>query len=108
MARSVYLETSIISYLAAWPSRDLVTAARQELTRQWWARRRGAFDVYVSEAVVAEARAGDPEVAARSGRFGLTTMAERARAVGGALDVRSALGEGTTVALSVPVHTVEA
>jgi len=50
----------------------------------------------------------DPEVAARSGRFGLTTMAERARAVGGALDVRSALGEGTTVALSVPVRTVEA
>jgi predicted nucleic acid-binding protein len=65
MARSVYLETSIISYLAARPSRDLVTAARQELTREWWARRRSAFEVYVSEAVVAEARAGDPEAAAR-------------------------------------------
>jgi signal transduction histidine kinase len=49
----------------------------------------------------------EPEVAARSGRFGLTTMAERARAVGGTLDVRSALGEGTTVALSVPAHPVE-
>ncbi|MGZ5212454.1 MAG: sensor histidine kinase [Actinomycetota bacterium] len=44
----------------------------------------------------------DPVAAARSGRFGLTTMAERARAVSGTLDVRSALGEGTTVALSVP------
>ncbi|MCK6557346.1 type II toxin-antitoxin system VapC family toxin [Candidatus Binatia bacterium] len=65
MARSVYLETSIISYLVARPSRDLVTAARQELTREWWARRRRAFNVYVSEAVVAEARAGDPEAAAR-------------------------------------------
>lgn len=46
----------------------------------------------------------DPAVAARSGGFGLTTMAERARAVDGTLDVRSALGEGTTVALSVPVR----
>jgi hypothetical protein len=47
MVRTVYLETSIISYLAARPSRDLVTAARQELTREWWARRRASFEVYV-------------------------------------------------------------
>jgi len=65
VARTVYLETSIISYLVARPSRDLVTAARQELTREWWGRRRASFDVYVSEAVIAEARAGDSEVAAR-------------------------------------------
>ncbi len=50
----------------------------------------------------------DPTTAARSGRFGLITMAERARAVGGTLDVRSTLGEGTTVALSVPVNPVGA
>ncbi len=56
MARTVYLETSIISYLVARPSRDLVTAARQELTREWWGRRRASFDVYVSEAVIAGAR----------------------------------------------------
>ena len=65
MARGVYLETSIISYLAARPSRDLVTAARQQLTREWWARRRTSFAVYVSEAVIAEARVGDPSAAAR-------------------------------------------
>lgn len=65
MARTVYLETSIISYLVARPRRDLVTAARQELTREWWEQRRAAFDVYVSEAVIAEARAGDSEAAAR-------------------------------------------
>jgi signal transduction histidine kinase len=46
----------------------------------------------------------DPVAAARSGRFGLTTMAERARTVGGTLEVRSKLGEGTTVALSVPTR----
>lgn len=65
MARSVYLETSIISYLAARPSRDLVTAARQQITREWWARRRTSFVVYVSEAVIAEARAGDRAAAIR-------------------------------------------
>jgi signal transduction histidine kinase len=48
----------------------------------------------------------DQVAAARSGRFGLTTMAERARAVGGTLDVRSALGEGTTVALTVPARSI--
>ena len=65
MAGTVYLETSIISYLAARPSRDLVTAARQQLTREWWARRRTAFIVYVSEAVIAESRAGDKAAATR-------------------------------------------
>ena len=65
MAHTVYLETSIISYLTARPSRDLVTAARQELTREWWGRRRAAFEVYVSAAVIAEARAGDSEAATR-------------------------------------------
>jgi hypothetical protein len=54
MASSVYLETTIISYLAARPSRDLIMAARQQLTHEWWGRRRPAFDVYVSELVTAD------------------------------------------------------
>jgi len=65
MPQRVYLETSIVSYLAARPSRDLVTAARQQLTHEWWARRRSAFDIYISELVVAEAAAGDPDAAER-------------------------------------------
>lgn len=65
MVRTVYIETSVISYLAARPSRDLVAAARQQLTREWWARRRTSFDLFASEAVVAEARAGDPKAAAK-------------------------------------------
>lgn len=32
----VYLETSFISLLVANPSRDLVTAANQQSTRDWW------------------------------------------------------------------------
>ena len=65
MARTVYLETSIISYLAARPSGDLVTAARQQVAREWWAHRRTSFVVYVSQAVIAEAEAGDSAAAAR-------------------------------------------
>jgi predicted nucleic acid-binding protein len=69
MAQRVYLETSIISYLAAHPSRDLVTAARQQLTHEWWALRRSAFEICVSELVIAEAAAGDPDAAERRTRL---------------------------------------
>ena len=65
MAQSVYLETSIISYLAARPSRDLVVAAHQQITHRWWETRRGDFEVVVSELVHLECAAGDPEAASR-------------------------------------------
>jgi hypothetical protein len=51
--------------LAAWPSRDLVVAAHQQLTVDWWQTRRGTFDLYVSELVLQEASLGDPDLAAR-------------------------------------------
>jgi hypothetical protein len=44
----VYIETTIVSYLTARPSRDLILAAHQEVTRQWWERRRADFELYVS------------------------------------------------------------
>jgi hypothetical protein len=59
----VYLETTIVSYLTAWPSRDLVRAAHQQITQEWWQNRRGAFDLSVSELVLQEVSAGDPEAA---------------------------------------------
>lgn len=55
----VYLETSIISYLVARLSRDLIVAANQQMTREWWETQRAAFDVFVSELVVQELSAGD-------------------------------------------------
>lgn len=39
MNPSVYVETSVISYLSAKPSRDIVVAAHQQLTRQSWRSR---------------------------------------------------------------------
>jgi hypothetical protein len=62
---SVYLETTIPSYLTAWRSPDLVMAARQQLTREWWDTRRSDFDLYISQLVIDEASAGDPSAAAR-------------------------------------------
>jgi hypothetical protein len=62
---SVYLETTIPSYLTAWRSPELVMAARQQITRDWWDHRRGNFDLFVSQLVLDEAAAGDPVAAAK-------------------------------------------
>ena len=61
----VYLETTIISYQTARPSRDLVVAAHQQITQEWWSRRRTDFSLYVSELVLEEAAKGDPMAARR-------------------------------------------
>jgi predicted nucleic acid-binding protein len=58
---SVYLETSLISYLVARPSRDLLVAAHQQVTQEWWANRRRQFECSVSQVVIDEASAGDPD-----------------------------------------------
>lgn len=61
---TVYTETTVVSYLTAWPSRDLVRAAQQQQTREWWDGRRDAFELVCSELVQQEAAAGDPAAAA--------------------------------------------
>ena len=63
MAPKIYVETTIVSYLAARPSRDLVTAAHQRITHDWWEERRPAFDAYTSALVLNEASAGDSRIA---------------------------------------------
>ena len=61
----LYLETSVVSYLTARPSGDVVTAGRQVLTREWWDTERDGYDIFVSEFVVAEAGGGDADAAGR-------------------------------------------
>ena len=65
MKPKVYIETSIASYLTSEPSRDLVTAARQQITHDWWSQRREDFDLYVSEFVITEASRGNAAMARR-------------------------------------------
>jgi len=63
MNETVYIETTIISYLTAWPSKDLLRAAHQEATKDWWDHQRGTYQLLTSEVVQIEATAGDPNAA---------------------------------------------
>lgn len=65
MAEAVYIETSILGYLAARSTKNLILAANMEITRDWWELRRNAFTLYTSEAVLTEVAQGDPEIAAQ-------------------------------------------
>ncbi len=64
MKPTVYLETSVISYLASRLSRDLIVAGHQQISQDWW-ESRASWDLYISALVIAEARAGDPAIAER-------------------------------------------
>ena len=63
MNPSVYIETSIVSYLTARPSRDLIVAAQQAMTREWWRDAPERFVLVASELVFTEAAAGDADTA---------------------------------------------
>jgi predicted nucleic acid-binding protein len=61
----VYLETSIVSYLTAKASRDILVAANQQVTQEWWQERRPNFEIYVSQLVAQETSSGDVDAAAK-------------------------------------------
>ena len=63
MASLVYVETSVVSYYTARLSRDIVTAARQTITQEWWDEARERYEIYISTLVVEEAKTGDSEAA---------------------------------------------
>lgn len=101
MASSVYVETSVISYLTARPSQDVIVAARQSITRHWWNDARQRFELFVSVLVVDEARAGDPEAAS-----------QRAQAIAGlpileAMEAAQALAARLVERSAVPATSME-
>ena len=63
MNNRVYVETTFASYLTARPSRDLIVAGHQQITRDWWDMRRGDYELCVSQLVLQEAGDGDPRAA---------------------------------------------
>lgn len=65
MKQKLYVETSVISYLTARPSRDLIIAAHQQITNDGRENRRTQFDLYTSQVVLSEASVGDSEVASK-------------------------------------------
>jgi hypothetical protein len=111
MASTVYLESSIISYLAARPSRDLITAARQQVTATWWDHHRADFRLFVSDEVVREIRDGDADAVARRVALlpGLEVLGVTAEAVEVAkalVDDRCMPREAASDALHVGIATV--
>jgi len=61
MTERVYIETTIVSYLTARPSRDVVTAGHQQITHNWWEHSRADFELCTSQLVLQEASSGDPK-----------------------------------------------
>ncbi|MBK1640956.1 hypothetical protein CKO12_03500 [Chromatium okenii] len=59
---SVYIETSVVSYLTARPSTTILGAAHQQITCAWW-ERQAEYDLFISELVLRECEAGDPDAA---------------------------------------------
>ena len=65
MSETIYVETSIIGYLTARSSNNLILMANMETTRQWWDGRRSQFMLYISQVVLDEVARGDGEMASR-------------------------------------------
>lgn len=65
MQAKVYIESSVISYLASRPSRDLIVAARQAVTSEWWDKKRSRYHLFISALVEDEIVRGDPSAAAK-------------------------------------------
>jgi hypothetical protein len=98
MKFKVYLETTIVSYLTAEPTRDVVQAAHQQLTREW-SDRRARFDLFVSQTVITEAGGGNAEATSRrlAALEGIPSLAVTAEAADLAAQFRSCpsdAGEG--------------
>jgi len=63
MKQSLYIETTIPSYLAARTSNNLIVAGRQALTHAFWEDERHKYDLFISDFVVEECKKGDPPTA---------------------------------------------
>jgi PIN domain len=104
MKPRVYVETSVISYLTARPSRDLIMAAHQEVTREWWQNQRGAFDLYYSEAVRNEAAMGSQDAAAL--RLQALTDMKLLEMPAQSFDLANALVQATALPVKVQVDAL--
>jgi predicted nucleic acid-binding protein len=108
-----YLETTIVSYLTAWPAREPVTKVHQGITREWWDERRNRFDLFISEIVLDEAARGDQIAAAARlavlEPFPILRVTEEARELAAAILESTALPpKAAADAMHIAVATVNA
>ncbi|MBU2600046.1 type II toxin-antitoxin system VapC family toxin [bacterium] len=66
---TLYIETTILSYLAARSSRDIIVQAHQQITWDWWESQQKNYELYISEIVLQEIMRGDPEAAKKRESF---------------------------------------
>lgn len=66
---NIYLETSVISYLTARPSKNVISLARQSITKEWWENSQSKYDFYISALIIKEAQAGDREASKKRLEF---------------------------------------
>ena len=104
MKPRVYVETSVISYLTARPSRDLVMAAHQEVMREWWQNQRHAFEFFFSEAVRNEAAMGDAQAATQ--RLAVLEDMQALEISLQALDLANALVSATALPVKAKVDAL--
>lgn len=95
---TVYLETSVIGYLTSKPSRDLIVAAHQQVTQEWWENQRFSFDLYVSQFVLREIGTGNTQLAQErlEAVFGLPVLA--------ATPVALSLADGLIKSVPLPAN----
>ncbi|NEQ89158.1 MAG: type II toxin-antitoxin system VapC family toxin [Moorea sp. SIO2I5] len=111
MSETVYIETSIIGYLTARSSNNLILMANVEATREWWDTRRTLFSLYISQVVLDEVGRGDPEIANRRlellSNFPLLEVNEAAQNLGAKFISKSNLPpKATDDALHIALATV--
>ncbi len=63
MKSSVYIESSVVSYLTARQSRDVVSVGRQAITYEWWTKRKDSYELFISPLVIEEISGGNSEAA---------------------------------------------
>ncbi|MFV2055360.1 MAG: type II toxin-antitoxin system VapC family toxin [Thiohalomonadales bacterium] len=108
----MYIESSVISYITARPSRDIVVSARQTITVEWWEEYRSTFDTFISELVIEEIGSGD--IIAAKMRLSLVEKipvliaTENAKILAKALLVENAVPESSTEdALHISIAAVQ-
>jgi predicted nucleic acid-binding protein len=69
MKPTLYLETSVASFLAARPSKNAIIAGQQASTQRWWKEKRQNYEIYISRLVWQEAAQGDEEAVERRLKF---------------------------------------
>ncbi len=99
MKPSVYIESSVISYLVSKPSRDIIIAGRQAITNDWWENHRHRFELRISILVEEEIGKGDKGAAVLrmkvADEIESVAISEKANEIAGVLLLRCAVPRGS-------------